>query len=103
MLALATVALVTAMPPGAMAEESPAGDASGDEPRLIRIGPQATLIESADGTLRMYDDPDEQVKVCESTAACVLTAIQAIGGIAILSPNAVFEGAGVVRRRALSE
>ena len=106
-LVLGVVALVTAttLPSSARADEAAGAppDRGAGQSHLIRIGPQMTLIESGDGKLRMYDDPVDDIKPCESVAACMLTAVQAIGGIAVLSPNAIFEGAGSVRRRALEQ
>jgi hypothetical protein len=63
--------------------------------RLIRIGPQVTLIESDDGKLRMYeDDPSQQAPKCE-TGGCWMNWIEMVAGVAVLVPRNLSNGANL--------
>lgn len=88
-LALATAALVVA-PVGANADDG--GDGNQDD-RLIRIGPQVTLIESDDGKLRMYDDPSQQAPECESPVGCWFDWVELVAGVAVIAPRNITDGA----------
>ena len=89
-LALATAALM-AVPVAANADGG--ADGNQDE-RLIRIGPQVTLIESDDGKLRMYeDDPSQEAPECESPVGCWFNWVQLVAGVAVIAPRNITDGA----------
>jgi hypothetical protein len=91
-LALFTAALMVA-PIGAHADD---GDDGNQDGRLIRIGPQVTLIESNDGQLRMYDDdPAQEAPECESQLGCWMNWVQMVAGVAVLVPRNLSNGAGL--------
>jgi hypothetical protein len=57
-------------------------DSSGVVPpgaRVIRIGPQESVIEHPDGHISKYDDPAQQARECDSVAACAGKALAAFG------------------------
>jgi hypothetical protein len=90
-LALVTAALVGA-PVGAHADDRTNGN---QHDRLLRIGPQVTLIESADGQLRMYeDDPSQEAPKCE-TGGCWMNWIEMVAGVAVLVPRNLSNGASL--------
>ena len=94
-LALVTAALVVA-PIGAHADD--AADGNQDD-RVIRIGPQVTLVESNDGKLRMWeDDPSQDAPKCE-TSGCWMNWIQMVAGVAIIAPRNITDGAEVPGRQ----
>jgi hypothetical protein len=89
-LALAAAALMAA--PAAVLADDPGGGDAGD--RLIRIGPQMTLIENAEGQLRMYeDDPYQEAPECESSLGCWVNWVQLVAGVAIIAPRNITDGA----------
>jgi hypothetical protein len=89
-VALVAAALVAA-PIGAHADDDGADGNQGD--RLIRIGPQVTLVESDDGKLRMYDDdPSQDAPKCE-TGGCWMNWVEMVAGVAILAPRNLSNGA----------
>ena len=89
-LALVTAALV-AGPIGAHADDGANGN---QDNRLIRIGPQVTLMRSDDGKLRMYDDdPSQEAPKCASPAACWLNWVQMVAGVAVIAPRNITDGA----------
>jgi hypothetical protein len=91
-LALATVTLMVD-PVGANADDG--GDGNQDD-RLIRIGPQVTLIESDDGKLRMYeDDPSQQAPECESPVGCWFNWVELVAGVAVIAPRNITNGANL--------
>jgi hypothetical protein len=78
-IVLCALAMVTALPAAVSAADEV-------EPRLIRIGPQITLIESDDGKLRMFDeDPSQQAPKCEGP--CWMNWVQLVAGVAIIAPR----------------
>jgi hypothetical protein len=44
--------------------------------RVIKIGPQAVVVEDANGNVSMYDDPSQQAIPCRSTVSCLGPALQ---------------------------
>ena len=80
-LALVACALF-ALPRGAArgndAEEIPRGA------RVIKIGPQAVVIEDAKGHVRMYDDPSQQARPCKSRLSCMGPALQVLSVFGVL-------------------
>ena len=47
--------------------------------KVTKIGPQEVVIEHSDGHLSKYDDPSQQARECDSTAACAGKALAAFG------------------------
>ena len=91
-LALVTAALVVA-PTGAHADDET--DDNQDD-RVIRIGPQVTLVESDDGKLRMWDDdPSQDAPKCESQLGCWMNWVEMVTGVAVLVPRNLSNGAGL--------
>jgi hypothetical protein len=89
-LVLVTAALV-APPIGAHADDEANGD---QDNRLIRIGPQVTLMKSDDGKLRMYDDdPSQEAPRCESPVGCWFNWVQLVAGVAVIAPRNITDGA----------
>ena len=54
-------------------DEIPAGA------KLTKIGPQEVVIEHPNGAITKYDDPSQQARECNSTAACAGKALAAFG------------------------
>jgi len=89
-LALITAALV-AVPTGARADDGTDGN---QDDRVIRIGPQMTLVESDDGQLRMWDDdPSQEAPKCESPVGCWFNWVELVAGVAIIAPRNITDGA----------
>jgi hypothetical protein len=89
-VALVAAALVAA-PIGAHADDD--GADRNQRNRLIRVGPQVTLVESDDGKLRMYDDdPSQDAPKCE-TGGCWMNWVEMVAGVAILAPRNLSNGA----------
>jgi hypothetical protein len=42
------------------------GRPPGPHERIVKIGPQAVVIENDRGEVRMYDDPSQDVHACKS-------------------------------------
>ena len=80
-LALGACALF-ALPSGAArggdAEELPRGA------RLIKIGPQAVVMQEANGRVHMYDDPSQQARACKSKLSCMGPALQILSVFGVL-------------------
>ena len=90
-LVVMTLAALVVAPTGAHADDE--ADGNQDE-RLIRIGPQVTLIESDDGKLRMYeDDPSQEAPKCESQLGCWINWVQMVAGVAVIAPRNITDGA----------
>jgi hypothetical protein len=90
-VALVAAALVAA-PIGAYADDD--GADGNQRNRLIRIGPQVTLVESDDGKLRMYDDdPSQDAPKCESPVGCWFNWVELVAGVAIIAPRNITDGA----------
>ena len=51
---------------------------------MIKIGPQAVVIEDADGNVSMYDDPSEQAVRCKSFLSCLGPAMQVMGVFGVM-------------------
>jgi hypothetical protein len=95
-LALAAAALL-ASPLGANADDGADGN---QDDRVIRIGPQVTLIESDDGKLRMYDDdPSQEAPECESPVGCWFNWVQLVAGVAVIAPRNITDGAQLPGRQ----
>jgi hypothetical protein len=89
-LARVMAALVVA-PTGAHADDQT--DDNRDD-GVIRIGPQVTLVESADGKLRMWDDdPAQEAPKCESPVGCWFNWVQLVAGVAVIAPRNITDGA----------
>ena len=89
-VALVTAALVVA-PISAHADD---GDDGNQDDRVIRIGPQVTLVESDDGKLRMWDDdPSQDAPRCESAVGCWFNWVELVAGVAIIAPRNITDGA----------
>ena len=61
-------ALLALAPITARADGS--GRPPGPHERIVKIGPQAVVIENDRGEVRMYDDPSQDVHACKSRASC---------------------------------
>jgi len=95
-LALVVLALA-GIPSAALGD---AGDPSNGGDRLVRIGPQVTLIEGDDGKLRMYeDDPSQQAPECESPLGCWMNWVQMVAGVAVIAPRNITDGAQLPGRQ----
>jgi hypothetical protein len=81
-LALVVLALLVLAPLEARADGSDHPPDQGE--RLIVIGPQAVVIQNAQGQVRMYDDPSQQVTACKSSLACLGRALGIYGVAAFL-------------------
>ena len=78
-------------PIGARADDGANGN---QDDRLIRIGPQVTLMKSDDGKLRMYDDdPSQEAPRCESPVGCWFNWVQLVAGVAVIAPRNITDGA----------
>lgn len=88
LLMLCALTMTAALPSAAVRAEDEL------ESRLIRIGPQVTLIESDDGKLRMYeDDPTQQAPKCEGP--CWMHWVELVAGVAIVVPRNLSNGANL--------
>jgi hypothetical protein len=47
--------------------------------RVVKIGPQAVVLEEANGHVSMYDDPSQQAVPCKSLMSCMGPMLQAMG------------------------
>src|SRR4051812_9049674 len=47
--------------------------------KVTKIGPQEVVIEHSNGAISKYDDPSQQARECNSTAACAGKALAAFG------------------------
>ena len=95
-VALVTAALVVA-PTSVHADD---GDDSNQDDRVIRIGPQVTLVESDDGKLRMWDDdPSQDAPKCESAVGCWFNWVELVAGVAIIAPRNITDGAELPGRQ----
>ena len=95
-VALVTAALVVA-PISAHADD---GDDGNQDDRVIRIGPQVTLVEGADGQLRMWDDdPSQDAPRCESAVGCWFNWVQLVAGVAVIAPRNITDGAELPGRQ----
>ena len=89
-LTVMTLAALVVAPTSAHADD---GDDGNQDDRVIRIGPQVTLVEGNDGKLRMWDDdPSQQAPKCE-TGGCWMNWIEMVAGVAILVPRNLSNGA----------
>jgi hypothetical protein len=52
--------------------------------RVIKIGPQAVVIQDAKGHVRMYDDPSQQARPCKSKLSCMGPALQVLSVFGVL-------------------
>lgn len=66
--ALGLIATLSLHAPRARADGSDRPPATTE--RVIKIGPQATVVVNENGDVRMYDDPAERAPDCKSTADC---------------------------------
>ena len=66
--ALGLSAAVALHAPGARADGSDRPPRATE--RVVKIGPQATVIVNERGDVRMYDDPAERAPDCKSPADC---------------------------------
>ncbi|HEY7372884.1 MAG TPA: hypothetical protein VIF57_12030 [Polyangia bacterium] len=66
--ALGLVVAVALHAPRARADGSERPPAATD--RVVKIGPQATVVVNEHGDVRMYDDPAEHAPDCKSPADC---------------------------------
>jgi hypothetical protein len=74
----ALVALLSTAVRGEDTDQIPRGG------RIIKIGPQAVVVEDANGHVSMYDDPSQQAVVCKSFASCLGPAMQALGVFGVM-------------------
>ena len=73
LLVLVACALAASPAPARAEDEIPPGA------KMTKIGPQEVVIEHPDGHIRKYDDPSQQARECDSTAACARKALAAFG------------------------
>ena len=52
--------------------------------RVIKIGPQAVVVEDANGNVSMYDDPSQQAVPCKSMVSCLGPALQIMGVFGVM-------------------
>jgi hypothetical protein len=52
--------------------------------RVIKIGPQAVVVEDANGRVSMYDDPSQQAVPCRSLLSCLGPAMQIMGVFGVM-------------------
>ena len=92
-LVVMTLAALVVAPTGAHADDEVDGN---QDDRVIRIGPQVTLVESDDGKLRMWDDdPSQEAPKCESQLGCWMNWVEMVTGVAVLVPRNISDGAGL--------
>jgi hypothetical protein len=81
-LALGACALV------ALLSTTVRGEPSADEippgARVIKIGPQAVVVQDANGHVSMYDDPSQQAVACKSFVSCLGPAMQVMGVFGVM-------------------
>jgi hypothetical protein len=56
--------------PSAPARADGSAEPPGETDQVVKIGPQAVVIKSEHGDVRMYDDPSQQVQGCRSVITC---------------------------------
>lgn len=79
------------------------GDAAAEIPRgarVIKIGPQAVVIQDAKGHVRMYDDPSQQARACKSRLSCMGPALQVLSVFGVLIYEELTEGVEGTEARA---
>ena len=52
--------------------------------RVIKIGPQAVVMEDPNGHISMYDDPSQQAVLCKSFLSCLGPAMQVLGVFGVM-------------------
>jgi hypothetical protein len=52
--------------------------------RVIKIGPQAVVLEDANGHVSMYDDPSQQAVPCNSLLSCMGPVLQTMGVFGVM-------------------
>ena len=60
--------------------------------RVIKIGPQAVVIEDANGHVSMYDDPSQQAVPCKSLLSCLGPTMQIMGVFGVMVYEDLTEG-----------
>jgi len=82
------------------------GDGSDEPPgvneRVVKIGPQAVVIENEDGDVRMYSDPSQQAPACKSRSSCwgkALNMLSLFGLMTYLDLTEGVESGGRVTQR----
>jgi hypothetical protein len=69
-----------------------------DEPprrseRVVKIGPQAVVIENArTGEVRMYDDPSQEQRACKSRASCWGNALTMLSWFGLMTYEDLTQG-----------
>jgi hypothetical protein len=90
LVALAALALAALRPVSVHGDGSQ--EPPGENERVHKIGPQATVIVNERGEVRMYDDPSQRAPECKSRADCWGKALNALSVFGILTYEDLTEG-----------
>jgi hypothetical protein len=99
-LALCALVLAALGPMRARADGT--DEPPGKNERVVKIGPQAVVIENEDGDVRMYSDPSQQAPACKSRSSCwgkALNMLSLFGLMTYLDLTEGVESGGRVTQR----
>ncbi len=86
-----TLALFVLAPAAARADGS--DKPPGAHERVVKIGPQAVVIENdRTGEVRMYDDPSQDQRACKSRASCWGNALTMLSWFGLMTYNDLTSG-----------